>query len=58
MLRLPLHMRMTEVENGSPRETAIAVREQRRRGKAFPPAALPFPKSVKRRPGRQVVHPK
>lgn len=58
MLRLPLHMRMTEVESGSPRETAIAVGEQRCPGQTFPPAALPFPKSVKRRPGRQVVHPK
>ena len=58
MLRLPLHMRMDGVESGSPRETAIAVGEQRCPGQAFPPAALPFPKSVKRRPGRQVVHPK
>ncbi len=29
-------MRMTEVESGSPRETAIAVGEQRLQGQAFP----------------------
>lgn len=51
-------MRMTEAESGSPRETAIAVGEQRLRGQTFPPAGPFLLKCEESRPKLLPLHPK